>query len=608
MPFGAELRADGSVGFRLWAPAAAAVALLLERGQGPLRLPMNAGDGGWHRLDTAAAAAGSRYRFEVNGRTVPDPASRFNPDDVDGSSEVIDPAAYDWADVGWSGRPWHEAVVYELHVGTFSPEGSYAGIAARLDHLQRLGVTAIELMPVADFAGRWNWGYDGVLPYAPDSRYGRPEALKSLVDAAHARGMMVLLDVVYNHFGPVGNYLAVAAPQFFTARRPTPWGEAIDFDGPASRTVRDFFIHNALYWLEEFHLDGLRLDAIHAIRDDSVPDLVTELVAAIRAGPGRERHVHVVLENVRNEARRLAPAADAGDRVVVSQWNDDFHHALHAALTGERDGYYGDYADDSLAYLGRCLAEGFAYQGEPSRYRGGVPRGEVSAALPPTVFVNQVQTHDQVGNRPFGERLSALVPAAALRAAVAICLLAPATPMLFMGEEFAASSPFLFFCDFDDPELRRNVRAGRNRYHAKFRGFADPALEARIPDPTTEAGFLASRLDWSERERAPHAQWLAYYAELIAVRSRCIVPLLPSIRGHAGSWRRLGPQTLEVAWVLRDRRRLRLVANLGAATVAVDDLPARAIMHATEPLLRTGEATVKLPGSTVVVALANLPE
>ncbi len=607
MPFGAEVRADGSVGFRLWAPAAAAVVLRLEDDAAPRRLPMIAGDGGWHRLDTTAVAAGARYRFEVDGRAVPDPASRFNPDDVHGPSEVIDPAAYDWADGAWRGRPWHEAVLYELHVGTFSPEGSYAGVAARLDHLQRLGVTAIELMPIADFAGRWNWGYDGVLAYAPDACYGRPETLKALVDAAHARGMMVLLDVVYNHFGPVGNYLAVTAPQFFNPQRPTPWGEAIDFDGPQSRTVRDFFIHNALYWLEEFHFDGLRLDAIHTIRDDSVPDLVSELIATVRAGPGRDRHVHVVLENVRNEARRLVPVAPAspgaGGRVVVAQWNDDFHHALHALLTGERDGYYADYAADPLAMLGRCLAEGFGYQGEPSRYRGGAPRGEPSGALPPTAFVNQVQTHDQVGNRPFGERLSALAPEAALRAGVALCLLSPAPPMLFMGEEFAAASPFLFFCDFDEPELRSNVRAGRNRYHAKFRGFADPVLEARIPDPTIEASFLASRLDWSECGRDPHARWLAYYAGLIAVRQRSIVPLLPAIGGQAGTWRRLDPQTLAITWALADGRALRLVANLGAATAVVDALPAPAIVHANGSVRHGDGARAQLAGWTVVVAL-----
>ncbi len=605
MPFGAEVQADGGVRFRLWAPAAARVEVSLQCRDGALRLPLLPQGGGWHQLDTRHAAAGDRYRYEIDGRAVPDPASRFNPDDVHGASEVVDAAAYEWADAPWRGRPWHEAVVYELHVGTFSPEGTFAGVAARLDHLRRLGVTAIELMPVADFAGRWNWGYDGVLLYAPASRYGRPETLKALVDAAHARGIMVLLDVVYNHFGPVGNYLAVSAPQFFSARQPTPWGAAIDFDGPASRTVRDFFIHNALYWLEEFHCDGLRLDAIHAIRDTSDPDLVSELAAAVRAGPGRDRHVHLVLENVRNEAHRLA-APDAGHAgVTVAQWNDDFHHALHALLTGERDGYYADYADDPLAHLGRCLAEGFAYQGAPSAYRGGTPRGEPSAMLPPTVFVNQLQTHDQVGNRPFGERLCALVPEAALRAAVAVCLLAPAPPMLFMGEEFAAAQPFLFFCDFADARIARSVRAGRNRSYARFRGFDDAALDARYPDPTAEASFFASRLDWGACARPQHARMHAHYAALLELRRRWIVPLLPKIGGGAGSWRRVGAHALAVTWATREGRCLRQLANLGPAPCPTGALPAATIVYAPAGFASGDAGDATLPPWSVVVAIGR---
>ena len=605
MPFGAELQPDGGVRFGLWAPAAARVELSLQCREGALRLPLVPQGGGWHELETGRAAAGDRYRYRIDGRAVPDPASRFNPDDVHGASEVVDPAAYEWADASWRGRPWHEAVVYELHVGTFSPEGSFAGAAARLDHLQRLGVTAIELMPVADFEGGWNWGYDGVLPYAPASRYGRPEALKALVDAAHARGIMVLLDVVYNHFGPVGNYLAVSAPQFFDTRQHTPWGAAIDFDGPASRTVRDFFIHNALYWLEEFHCDGLRLDAIHAIRDTSVPDLVSELAATIRAGPGRDRHVHLVLENTRNEAHRLVAPGAGHAGLAVAQWNDDFHHAMHAHLTGERDGYYADFADDPLAHLGRCLAEGFAYQGACSAYRGGTARGEPSATLPPTVFVNYLQTHDQVGNRPFGERLSTLVPEAALRAAAAVCLLAPAPPMLFMGEEYAAAQPFLFFCDFADPEIARNVRAGRNRYHARFRGFDDAALDTRHPDPTAEASFRASRLDWEACARPRHARMLAHYAALLDLRRRWIVPLLPTIGGAAGSWRRLGAHLIELTWATGDGRRLRQLANLGAAPCPIGALPAQTLVYAPEGFAPGAAGAATLAPWSVVVGIGR---
>jgi malto-oligosyltrehalose trehalohydrolase len=602
MPFGAEVHADGRVRFSLWAPAASRVEVSLQRREGPLSLPLLPQGGGWHQLETGQAAAADRYRYEIDGRAVPDPASRFNPDDVHGASEVVDAAAYDWADASWHGRPWHEAVVYELHVGTFTPEGTFGGVAARLGDLQRLGVTAIELMPVADFDGRWNWGYDGVLLYAPASRYGRPEALKALVDAAHARGIMVLLDVVYNHFGPVGNYLAVSAPQFFSARQPTPWGPAIDFDGPASRTVRDFFVHNALYWLEEFHFDGLRLDAIHAIRDASVPDLVSELTATVRDGPGRGRYVHLVLENMRNEAHRLVAPGAGHAGLAVAQWNDDFHHALHAHLTGERAGYYADYADDPLAHLGRCLAEGFAYQGARSAYRGGTMRGEPSATLPPTVFVNYLQTHDQVGNRPFGERLSALVPEAALRAAVALCLLAPAPPMLFMGEEYAAAQPFRFFCDFADAQVARNVRAGRNRYHARFRGFEDAALDACYPDPTAQASLLASRLDWDAMALPQHARMYSHYAALLDLRRRWVVPLLPKIGGGAGSWRRIGAHALALSWATSDGRCLRQLANLGPAPCPADALPAAAIVYAPEgfaPADPDGGATLA-PWSVVV--------
>jgi malto-oligosyltrehalose trehalohydrolase len=322
----------------------------------------------------------------------------------------VDPGAFDWQDEGWPGRPWEEAVVYELHVGTFSPEGTFAGVERRLDYLASLGVTAIELMPVGDFPGRWSWGYDGVLPFAPDASYGRPEDLKRLVQAAHARGLMVLLDVVYNHFGPEGNYLHVfARDAFFTERHHTPWGAAINFDGPGAALVRRFFVDNALYWIEEYHFDGLRLDAVHAICDDSATHVLEEIAANVRAGPGRERQVHLVLENDANQSRFLARDANAG-RAVTAQWNDDLHHALHAILTGEADGYYADYAAAPQAHLGRCLAEGFAYQGDASPYRRGKARGERSAHLPPGAFVGFLQNHDQVGNRAFtsGQRLSRL--------------------------------------------------------------------------------------------------------------------------------------------------------------------------------------------------------
>ena len=339
MPFGAAVLDDGGVRFRLWAPAARGVELRLETADQAAVLPMQAQADGWYERLSARAAAGSRYRFCVEGDLlVPDPASRCNPDDVHGASEVIDPLAYEWHDGDWRGRSWDEAVVYELHVGGFSATGDFSGVMRRLDHLVELGITAIELMPLADFPGARNWGYDGVLPFAPDASYGRHEQLKALIDAAHGKRLMILLDVVYNHFGPEGNYLHRYAPQFFNTRHRTPWGPAINFDSGCSRVVHDFVIHNALYWLEEYHFDGLRLDAVHAIADDSSPDILIELAEAVRAGPGRSRAVHLVLENDRNSARYLQRTTSATPRWYTAQWNDDIHHALHVIATGERAG------------------------------------------------------------------------------------------------------------------------------------------------------------------------------------------------------------------------------------------------------------------------------
>lgn len=578
MPFGAQITERG-VRFRLWAPGCERVALCVaqhemarEPGQRERVLPMDACGDGWFERIVSDAHAGTRYRFEVNdGLRVPDPASRFNPDDVHGASEVIDPASFGWRDAAWHGRPWEEAVIYELHVGTFSPEGTFAGVMARLDYLAALGVTAIELMPVADFPGARSWGYDGVLPFAPDSRYGRPDDLKALIQAAHAKGLMVLLDVVYNHFGPEGNYLHVYAKKFFTERHHTPWGAAINFDGPGSRDVRGFFIHNALYWLHEYHFDGLRLDAVHAIVDDSEPHILIELAERVHASIGRERHVHLILENDANEARYLGrgPSVARYDAPHVTphvtqydaQWNDDIHHALHVLATGETDGYYADYADTPIRHLGRCLAEGFAYQGEVSAYRDNTVRGAASAHLPPQAFVSFLQCHDQVGNRAFGERITDIAPEAAVRAAAAIYLLAPGIPMLFMGEEFAARSPFRFFCDFGS-ELREAVTQGRRREFARFARFADPAMQAAIPDPNTAESFLASKLDWDSLEDEAHAGWLTYYRDLLQLRRESIVPRLRGIGGHAAKYEVFAPGGLLVQWRLGDGSTLRLLANV----------------------------------------------
>lgn len=562
MPFGACPTADGGARMRLWAPDAQRVELVLP-GLGASH-PMQALDGGWFEHRLARAATGLRYAYRIDGGlTVPDPASRHNPDDVHGPSALVDPGAYDWPDAGWRGRPWHEAVIYELHLGCFTPEGSFRAAIERLDDLVALGITAIELMPVAGFPGRRGWGYDGVLPFAPDACYGPPDDLKQLVAAAHARGLMVLLDVVYNHFGPDGNYLHGYAKAFFDPQRQTPWGAALDFDGPHSRTVRDFFVHNALYWIEEFHLDGLRVDAVHALHDRSPQHIVEELAQALRLGPGRERAVHLVLENHDNDAALLRRDADGRALVAQAQWNDDLHHALHVLVSGETDGYYVDYAATPLAQLGRALAEGFAYQGEPSAYAGGRPRGTVSAHLPPLAFVNALQTHDQVGNRAFGDRIAQLTAAAgrdeALRAAMACVLLAPSPPMLFMGEEFAASTPFLYFCDHSG-ELASAVTQGRRAEFGRFARFADPAVRDRIPDPNADRSFDDSRLDWDERRREPHASWLALTSALLQCRRRDLLPWLAGV--GAGRWSLPAPGSLQLSWPLAAGRRWHLLAQL----------------------------------------------
>jgi malto-oligosyltrehalose trehalohydrolase len=445
-------------------------------------------------------------------------------------------------------------VLYELHIGTFTPEGTFAAAEAKLHHLVRLGVTALEVMPVADFAGRRNWGYDGALPFAPDAAYGTPQDFKRFVAACHARGLMVLLDVVYNHFGPEGNHLHRYAPQFFNPAHRTPWGAAINFDGERARTVRDYFVHNALYWIEEFHLDGLRLDAVHAIADGSATHVVAEIARAIAEGPGRERPVHLVLENERNQARFLE-----GPRRATAQWNDDWHHAAHVLATGETDGYYRDYAARPVMHLGRALAEGFAWQGEPSPHHHGEARGEPSANLPPLAFVPFLQNHDQVGNRALGERLAALADPRALRLVTAALLLSPAIPLVFMGEEFAASSPFLFFCDFHG-ELAAAVRDGRRREFAAFERFRDPAARSRIPDPGAEETFLASKLRWEEAHHGVHAEMLALYRELLRIRFARIVPHLAGER-FAARFTLHGDSGLAVDWTLADGARLHLRGN-----------------------------------------------
>lgn len=551
MPFGAEVTGEGSVRFRLWAPAARNVAVTLEGSS----FEMTKEEHGWFQR-VQKAAPGTRYRYRIDGADeVPDPASRFQPRDAEGPSEVIDPDAFRWRDGDWRGRPWREAVIYELHVGAFSSPGNYNGILEKLPYLRDLGVTALELMPLADFCGRRNWGYDGVAAFAPDSRYGRPEALKALVQAAHQEGLMVLLDVVYNHFGPKGSFLHRYAPRFFTGKHKTPWGAAIDFSNPV---VRSFFVHNALYWLEEYRFDGLRFDAVHAITDDSPVHILEEIASTIKSRFKSERHVHLVLENDANQTRFLGPGR------FDAQWNDDSHHGYHVLATGESDGYYRAYADAPARHLARALAEGFAYQGEVSPFTGE-PRGEESAHLAPACFVDFMQNHDQVGNRAHGERLISLCGERILRCLSSILLLAPSPPLIFMGEEWGCRQPFLFFCDFGG-ELGEAVRKGRRDEFARFAAFADPRARSRIPDPLAEQTFKRSVLRWKDARSAAGRAWQAHYKALLDIRRAEI-----TMRDFGpGRYRMLAGRAFEVIW----EGGLALLANCSDEDLIVERIPA----------------------------------
>jgi malto-oligosyltrehalose trehalohydrolase len=570
MPFGATVTPDG-VHFAVWAPGLRSAHVEVDS----RRLPMEPAAGGFLYCFDPDAAAGSRYtfHFETTAVAVPDPASRFNPDGVHAASEVIDPSLFEWHDADWRGRPWSEAVIYELHVGTFTPAGTYAAAAERLDYLAELGITAIELMPLAATPGRWNWGYDGVLPFAPNAAFGRPDDLKRFIDAAHARKLMVLLDVVYNHFGPDGNYLGHYAPEFFTARHKTPWGNALNFDDAGSAAVRQFFIHNALFWLEEYHFDGLRLDAVHTIVDDSDPTFLRELATAVHALP-TERTVHLVLENDSNDAALLERDAAGQPRFYTAQWNDDFHHALYVLLTGETRGHYVDYSEPGKHLL-RALLEGFAYQGEPSTHRG-TARGSRSASLPREAFVNFLQNHDQIGNRPDAARMWQLLERRRQHAAETLLALLPTPILLFMGDEFHATSRFPFFCDFAG-DLGRAVTEGRRNEFAHLWSDIDSAA---VPVPTSAAARAAAVLDWALVEREPHRSALERTRAQLALRRRELLPRLPA-RSAAGKL--LGPATLTVQWALADGASLTLLANLAATSYTAQPVDG-------EILLATGDA------------------
>lgn len=593
MPFGANVEASGAVQFSLWAPAARRVELRLQNESGVRDIRMTQQPGGWFSLDSKAAQPGDFYCYVIDGgQTVPDPASRYQPQDVHGPSMIVDPTAFEWDDADWNGRPWEETVLYELHVGTFTPEGTYAAAAEKLPYLAELGITAVELMPLAEAPGGHNWGYDGVHMFAPEARYGPPDDLKRFICAAHRCGLMVFLDVVYNHFGPEGNYLWTYAPQFFTERHHTPWGAAINFDGDMSRAVRDFYIHNALYWLEEFNFDGLRFDAVHAIIDDSGPQILTELAREVRGHLQRD-NVHLVLENDDNRASLLERSPHGEPVLYDAQWNDDIHHVLHVLTTGEIHGYYCDYDADPGADLARALIEGFVYQGERSRHRDGRNRGEPSSRLPPTAFVSFLQNHDQIGNRPLGDRITKVAPPAAVRAAAATVLLAPSIPMLFMGEEWGSEQPFYFFCDFE-PDLAGRVRKGRREEFVHFFQAVGHAA-SEIPDPTAPETFEASVLNWRDQADEAHAAWLRFYRDLLGIRHRRIIPHLKEVSALSAVVLGARRRVVSVAWMLGEQSRLSMLANFDAHSSRVAASVEGETLYTSHPDIAANADDFELP-------------
>jgi maltooligosyltrehalose trehalohydrolase len=502
---GASLH-DNSVTFRVWAPRCHSVELVIE---GRPTQALWRGDDGMYSLTVPRLTAGTRYQYRLDSeRYRPDPVSRWQPEGVHGPSAVVDPAAFTWTDAEFRGHDLTNLVFYELHIGTFTAPGTFEAVIPYLDALGELGVTAIEIMPVAEFPGSRNWGYDGVHLFAPQSTYGGPRGLRRLVDACHSRGLSVVLDVVYNHLGPEGNYLGEFGP-YFTDRYKTPWGQAVNFDGPDGAPVRRHFVESARYWVREFHIDGLRLDAIHSIFDASPVHILTEIAEATREEGARlGRPVHIIAESHDNDRNIVLPAAQGG-LGLDAVWSDDFHHAVHVQLTGERGGYYADFSDPQ--YLARALAEGFAFQGEFSEYFGR-PRGTPSKDLSGEHFVIAIQNHDQVGNRAQGDRLGAIVPFEALKLAAGLMFAAPALPLLFMGEEYGDTAPFQFFTSFLDRELAAAVRRGRTAEFSRF------SWQGTVPDPGDPATFVRSRLNPSLAAAPRHRALREYYRTWLALR------------------------------------------------------------------------------------------
>jgi maltooligosyltrehalose trehalohydrolase len=579
--------------FRVWAPAARQVDVQVTGSSIAMSADRRSGSAsGWWSATASDAVPDARYAFRLDGGDwLADPRSPRQPDGPAGLSQCYDQAAFDWTDQGWRGVPLAGAVLYEMHVGTFTPEGTFDAAIKRLDHVVALGVDTIEVMPVAAFPGRHGWGYDGISLWAVHEPYGGPDGLKRFVDACHARRLAVVLDVVYNHVG-IGNRLADFGP-YFTDAHSTPWGPAVNLDQAGSDQVRAFIVDNAAMWLRDYHLDGLRLDAVHALSDNRAVHLLEQLAADVRAlSASRNRKLVLIAESDANDPR-LVTSRQAGGYGLTGQWNDDFHHALHSVLTGERQGYYQDFG--SVAALAKTLRRVFFHDGSWSSFRGRSHGRPVEVArLPADRFVCYLQDHDQIGNRAAGDRISATLPPGLLKVAAGLVLTAPFTPMLFMGEEWGATTPWQYFTDHSDPWLGQAVADGRRAEFARHGWSA-----AEVPDPQDEASFLSSKLDWSQLDAEPHRDLLNWYRELITLRRRW--PELTDPRLD-----RVDVSCDETArWLMISRSRLRVLANLGPspARLPLGAVGGRLLAASTAGLAVEGDAAVLPPSSFGVVRI-----
>ncbi|GAA1902612.1 malto-oligosyltrehalose trehalohydrolase [Streptantibioticus ferralitis] len=578
------------MGYEVWAPQARHVAVRVAGEDHPLR--SDPARPGWWLADGASAPPyedGIQYAYVLDGGDpLPDPRSRRQPDGLDGPSAVIDHSRHTWR-YPWHGRPLPGAVLYELHIGTFTPEGTFDAAARRLGHLAALGVSHVELMPVCPFPGRHGWGYDGVALWAVHEPYGGPEGLKSFVDTAHAHGLGVVLDVVHNHVGPSGDHLRSFGP-YLTDRHQTPWGAAVNLDAPWSDEVRGFLIGSALAWLRDYRLDGLRLDAVHALADTRALPFLEELSAAVDALAAETgQPLFLIAESDLNDPRTTAPR-EAGGLGLHAQWSDDFHHALHTALTGESQGYYADFARAPLAALAKTLTGVWFHDGTYSSFRGRAHGRPLPGTVPAHRFLGYAQTHDQIGNRATGDRLTVRQ----LALAAALVLTAPFTPMLFMGEEWGASTPWQFFTDHTDPELAAAVRSGRRREFAAY-GWA----ESRIPDPQDPATRARSCLDWSEPDREPHAGLLRWYRTLIALRTAAPEPAAPDLAATRVSFDE------DARWILVRRGTLCTAVNFADQPCALP-LSGHRVLAAWSELPDTGGQLV-LPAESAAVLREGTP-